>query len=510
MRKFFKLIFSKFFIFSLVLLAEIAGLGFCVFILNSAVHASIITGVAIVLDVIFVLYILNSDINAEYKIAWIVPILALPVLGCLFYVVFGRKRLSRYTRKKLTRNFKGIECLYANDPATDERYARTDPFLSGCAQFARSAGYLPALDCEEAVYFKTGEEYAEKLYAVLRGAQRYIFLEYFIISPGKFWNNILEILAERARNGVDVRVIYDDFGSIMNMPASTPKKLKKLGIRCFRFNKYRPVLDVAQNNRTHRKIAVIDGEYAFTGGINLADEYINAERRFGHWKDTGVMIRGRAAQNFTTMFLQLWSVEKNSDPNDYEKFLSPCAAPGKYLCFPFADSPYDSNRQICEDLYIKMIHNAKKYVYINTPYLIIDGEMQKALITAAPSGVDVRITVPNIPDKKYVFAMTKAFYSQLVKEGVKIYRYTPGFIHAKSIVSDDKYCIIGSSNMDFRSFYLHFECDVFLYGEDFCKQLYADYVNTCALSEEITPEKIKIGLHSRVYRAILRIFAPLM
>lgn len=510
MRKFIKLISSKFFICSLILLAEISFLVFLVFVLNSAVHSTIVTCVTVALDVIFVLYIINSDINAEYKIAWIVPIMFLPILGCLFYIIFGRKRLSRFTLKKLTRNFKGIEYLYEANPEVDARIERTDEFLNSCASIIRSEGYLPAFDCEEAVYFKVGEEYAEKLLEVLKGAQKYIFLEYFIIAKGKFWNDVLDILVEKVKSGVDVRVIYDDIGSILSLPHNYPEKLKKLGVKCYCFNKYRPVLDVAQNNRTHRKIAVIDGEYAFTGGVNLADEYINAEVRFGHWKDTGVMIKGRAAQNFTAMFLQLWTVEFGNETDGYRKYLADKNKPGQYLCIPFADSPYDSNRQICEDLYIKIIYNAKKYVYINTPYLIIDGEMKKALVTAAHSGVDVRITVPHVPDKKYVFALTKAFYSPLVKEGVKIYQYTPGFIHAKSIVSDSKYAIIGSSNMDFRSFYLHFECDVLMYGEKFCTELYEDYLETCKVSERITEDKIKIRLHSRIYRAILRIFAPLM
>ena len=509
MRKFFKLIFSKFFIFSLILLAEIGILVFFVLFLNSTIHSAIFTGITIALDVIFVLYIINSDINAEYKIAWIVPILFLPILGCLFYIIFGRKRLSRFTRKKLTRNFRGVECLYESRRGVLERFEETDAFFASCAKLISSEGYLPPTDCEEALYFKVGEEYAEKLIEVLEGAKKYIFLEYFIIAEGKFWNCVLEILTEKAREGVDVRVIYDDIGSIMTLPFYYPEKLKKLGIKCCCFNRYRPVLDVAQNNRTHRKIAVIDGEYAFTGGINLADEYVNEQARFGHWKDTGIMLRGRAVQNFTTMFLQLWTVEFGNEKYGYEQYLAE-GGPGKYLCVPFGDSPYDSNRQICEDLYIKIIYNAKKYVYINTPYLIIDGEMKKALVSAAHSGVDVRITVPHIPDKKYVFALTKAFYSPLVKEGVKIYQYTPGFIHAKSIVSDSRYAVIGSSNMDFRSFYLHFECDVLMYGEDFCKQLRDDYLDTCKNSELITEDKIKIRLHSQIYRAALRIFAPLM
>lgn len=510
MRKFFKLLFSRFFITSILILLEIALLVFGVFILNETVYPTILAAVTLALDICFTLYIINSDINADYKIAWIVPILGLPILGCVLYLVFGQKRLPRYTVKKITKALNGADCLYESNVEIDKRYKETDEFLSSCATLIKRESFLPALDCDEIEYFKIGEEYAQRLYEILNGAKKYIFLEFFIIAKGKFWNNVLSILTEKVKQGVDVRLIYDDMGSIKNLPTNYPEQLKKLGIKCFSFNKYRPILDIAQNNRTHRKIVVVDGEYAFTGGINLADEYINELERFGHWKDTGVMIKGRAAQNFTAMFLTFWSIKFGVEENGYEQFLADKQSQGKYLCIPFTDSPANARNQICENLYIKIIYNAKKYVYINTPYFIIDGEMKKALISAAHSGVDVRITVPHIPDKKYVFALTKAFYSPLILEGVKIYQYTPGFIHAKSIVSDDKYAIVGSSNMDFRSLYLHHECNALFYGEDVCKPVCEDYLNTCKISELITKEKIKVRWYSRLYRAVLRIFAPML
>lgn len=511
MRKFFKLLFSRFFITSILILAEIALLVFGVFVLNETVYPTILAIVTIVLDVSFTLHIINSNMNADYKIAWLVPILALPILGCVLYMFFGKKRLPKYTLKKLiTNRFESAERLYKNDDKIDERYAQTDEFFANCAKLIKSEGFLPAMTCEKIEYFKSGEEYAERLYEILKGAKKYIFMEFFIIAKGKFWNNVLDILTEKVKQGVDVRLIYDDFGSIMNLPTNYAEKLKKLGIKCYSFNRYRAILDVSQNNRTHRKIVVVDGEYSFTGGINLADEYINEVNRFGHWKDTGIMIKGRATQNFTAMFFQLWCSRFGKEKNGYEQYVYDSDSPENILCIPFTDSPVDAKNQICENLYIKIISNAKKYVYINTPYLIIDGEMKRALISAAHSGVDVRITVPHIPDKKYVFALTKAFYSPLVKEGIKIYQYTPGFIHAKSIVSDDKYAIIGSSNLDFRSLYLHFECNALIYGEETCIPVRDDYLNTCKISELITEEKIKVRWHSRLYRAILRIFAPLM
>ncbi len=305
---------------------------------------------------------------------------------------------------------------------------------------------------------------------------------------------------------MDVRVIYDDIGSMLKVPDNYAAELEKQGVKCMCFNPFRPVLDLAQNNRTHRKIALIDGVTAFTGGINLSDEYINETHPFGHWKDTGIMVRGRAAQNFAAMFLQLWFLRAPDE--DYTRYLS--AGPkGDCSCLAFCDSPLD-RQNVCEDLYLKIIYHAKKYVYINTPYLILDGEMKRALITAAHSGVDVRITVPDIPDKKYVFAVTKAFYSELIKEGIHIYRYKPGFIHAKSIVSDDKYCIIGSTNMDFRSFYLHFECNMMFFDERVSAKLTADYLDTCKQCDEVKKEHFKESIFRLIYRAVLRVFAPLM
>lgn len=472
----------------------------------------ILSAVLLVVDVLLVLYIINSEINPEYKIAWIVPILLLPPVGCILYLALRKRKSPRRRLKKLIKHLRGMDCLYSQDMPTFEKYVEKSEFAEQCAKFASHESLLPSTDCYECEYFSAGEAYFERLIQELEKAEKFIFLEYFIIAEGKFWGAVLEILKRKVIEGVDVRVIYDDIGSMFKIPSNYAQELEKLGIQCLCFNRFRPVLDVAQNNRTHRKIAVIDGVTAFTGGINLADEYINETHPFGHWKDTGVMIRGRAARNFTAMFLQLWTLKAGDD--DYTKFIADCPE-GNCLCIPFSDTPFDDTdkngrHNICEDLYLKIIYHARKYVYINTPYLIIDEEMKRALVTAARAGVDVRITVPEIPDKKYVFALTKAFYSPLVKEGIKIYRYTPGFIHAKSIVSDGKYCIIGSTNMDFRSFYLHCECDVMFFDERMSAKLYEDYIATCEKSELVTEDKIKVSLPRLLYRSALRIFAPLM
>ena len=507
MRKFLKILTGRFLFITILLLIEIVVVvGGSYLLTTRFLPAFYFYLLCIAGGLVLTVYIINSDINAEYKIAWLVPILVFPPFGVPIYLLL-RRRKPRRKLKVLLRDYGRMSCLYKELPDISERFAESGDFDALCAEFVSEHGYLTPSDCFEYEYFSTGETFGAKLEEELAKAQKYIFLEYFVISEGKFWNRVFTILCDKAAKGVDVRVIYDDIGSMKGVPADFAAKLEKKGIKCLCFNRFRPVLDVGQNNRTHRKIAVIDGKCAFTGGINIADEYINETHPFGHWKDTGILVKGRVVQNFAAMFLQLWALR--GEKENFERYVTDCA-PGDCRCIAFSDAPFGQNSNVCENLYLKLIYNAKKYIYINTPYLILDGEMQRALITAARSGVDVRIVVPHIPDKKYVFAVTKAFYSQLVLEGIKIYRYSPGFIHAKSIVCDDKYCIIGSTNMDFRSFYMHFECDILFFDRRVCRELCEDFQATCSISHEVCESEIKDSLHSLLYRAILRVFAPLM
>lgn len=510
LKKLGKLLTSKFLLVCFLLLIEIAIIPavfyWFFFSVDTTWIFAVLCAAVVILDLAIALWIVNSDMNAEYKIAWLMPVLFLPPIGALLYLNLRRRPRPRRRLKQLAEKFAGMECLYVKkDGHVGTEYA-DDGFAASCAEYVAQATGLPPTDCYEFEYFPSGESYCERLLEELEKAEKYIFLEYFILRPGKFWNSVLEILKRKAGEGVDVRVIYDDIGSMLKVPDNYAAELEKQGVKCMCFNPFRPVLDLAQNNRTHRKIALIDGVTAFTGGINLSDEYINETHPFGHWKDTGIMVRGRAAQNFAAMFLQLWFLRAPDE--DYTRYLS-TGPKGDCSCLAFCDSPLD-RQNVCEDLYLKIIYHAKKYVYINTPYLILDGEMKRALITAAHSGVDVRITVPDIPDKKYVFAVTKAFYSELIKEGIHIYRYKPGFIHAKSIVSDDKYCIIGSTNMDFRSFYLHFECNMMFFDERVSAKLTADYLDTCKQCDEVKKEHFKESIFRLIYRAVLRVFAPLM
>ena len=508
LKKLWRLLTSKFMLVCFLLLIEVALLPTAIILLSIYnVTAAIVCAAAIVvLNAVLTIYIINTDMNADYKIAWIVLILLLPPVGAIFFLLLRARPKPRRKLKKLRADGSVEEDpLYEGADKLPPSFDGADEFARQCALYTAKQGGLPATDYTHVEYFTTGEDYERRLLEELEKAERYIFLEYFIIARGKFWGEVLDILRRKRKAGLDVRVIYDDIGSMFKVPTNYAEMLEKEGIPCICFNRFRPVLDVAQNNRTHRKIAVVDGRVAFTGGINLADEYINATHPFGHWKDTGVLFEGRAVQNMTALFLQTWALK--GEEADTARYLSD--APSGKPCLCFGDSPFDGDRNLCEDLYLRLIYNAKKYVYIFTPYLIPDEEMKRALITAARSGVDVRILVPHIPDKRYVFAVTKAFAVHLAKQGIRVYRYTPGFVHAKSIVADGKYCVIGSSNIDFRSFYLHFENNMMFFDEEMSGAIEKDFLDACEKSAPIMPI-LKDNWLKALCRAILRYFAPLM
>ena len=343
----------------------------------------------------------------------------------------------------------------------------------------------------------------------LRKAQEYIFLEYFIIEEGYMWNSILAILIEKAAANVDVRVIYDDVGCINKLPVDYDKYLNSLGIKCQIFNRLRPRLIIQMNNRDHRKIAIIDGKKAYFGGINLADEYINRIERFGYWKDTAVLVEGEAVKSAVLMFLQFWNFNlKIEEP--IETYYRNFQVEAEGYVQLFSDSPTDEE-EISETVHLNMINLAKNYVYIYTPYLIPSYEMIQALTIAAKNGIDVRIIVPHIPDKWYVHLVSQSNYRHLLKSGVKIYEYTPGFIHGKNIIADDEIAIVGSSNMDFRSYYLHFESGALLFKNQAILDIKADFLDSIEKSEEIfLANWDNYPWYKKVLMAMLSLFSYLM
>lgn len=463
-----------------------------------------------ILSLVIVVNIVGNRSNPSYKIAWIIPIMLFPIFGWLLYLLFGGNRLSGRTRRKM-QSMNDVMAQELKSSCAAESFAELEgEDARVMASYLARNAQCPVYSNTETTYFPLGEMQFESILKELKKAERYIFLEYFIIEPGRMWNSILEILEERAAAGVEVRVLYDDMGCMFTLPRDYASQLKKKGIKCCVFNPVRPILSVRMNNRDHRKILVIDGKIAYTGGTNLADEYINEKERFGHWKDTAILLRGEAVWSFTVMFLNMWNFAAGTK-EEFEKF-RPDQLPDCRSGFvqPYADSPLD-DEPVGGTVYLNLINKAKRYVYLATPYLIIDHTTVNALSCAAKAGIDVRIITPHIPDKKMIFEVTRAHYLPLLEAGVKIYEYSPGFIHAKIFAVDDRFGTVGTVNMDYRSMFLHFEDGVMLYDTPSVLDIKNDILATQAVSRQVTLEESKASpLAKRILRALLRVFAPLM
>ena len=463
-----------------------------------------------VLSVIMLFYLFNCEMDNSAKLTWLMMIMLFPVPGTMF-LLFTRMDIGHRALKdrvgKLISETKDI--LPVNESVMNEPEAIESGTDDLCRYVGRS-GCFPLYKRTDVTYFPLGEDKFAALVTELRKAEKFIFLEYFIVDEGKMWGTVLSILAEKAKEGVDVRMLYDGMCEIALLPHDYPKRLEKLGIKCRAFSPIAPFISTHYNYRDHRKILVIDGNVAFNGGINLSDEYINIGSRFGHWKDTAVMLRGQAAQSFTLMFLQMWNIPEGKP--DWSEALIPAApepdAAGYVL--PFADSPLDDEK-VGECVYMDILGRARTYVHIMTPYLILDGELENALKYAAERGVDVKIILPGIPDKKAAYALAKTHYKSLVKSGVKLYEYTPGFVHAKVFVSDDSKAVVGTINLDYRSLYHHFECATYMYGTDCIKDIERDFAETLERCRAVTPQTIKREkLSYKLAGAFLKIIAPLM
>lgn len=458
------------------------------------------------------LYLIRKDENSAYKIAWIILIMGAPLFGGILYVMVGNKKPSKRLAVKMAAvKMEMKDALAQNRPILEE-IREKDPAVAGNIHYIGEFGAYPVWKNTEATYFSLGEEMFAAMLEDLRKARHYIFLEYFIIQEGLMWDWILEILEQKVKEGVDVRLIYDDVGCVSLLPFHYDAMMEKKGIKCIAFNRFVPFISLVMNNRDHRKIMVIDGHTAYNGGINLADEYINKKVRFGHWKDTGVRLHGEAVFNFTLMFLEVWNAFRAPDL-DYEIFRphrwhpEPFAEDG--YAAPYADTPLD-NEALGENVYINILNQAKDYVYIATPYLLISDEMENALCLAAKRGVDVRILMPGIPDKPTVFFMAKSYYPPLLKAGVQIYEYTPGFVHAKSYVCDDRIATVGTINMDFRSLYLHFECGTFLYDCRAVLDVKKDMENCFPKCHQVSVGDCRQGMIGNMFTSVLRVLAPLM
>ncbi|MGN0383326.1 MAG: cardiolipin synthase [Eubacterium sp.] len=505
-----QIIFSRTTFIFLMVLLQLFVLFLCFYILNS--YSAYIYSGFIVFAVLLSIYILNRWDNPMFKLSWIIPILTFPVFGSLLYLYCETQVGSRILNKRIADITQKTKKYYGQSEKLLCHLEIEDPHTATLARYMDNFAGFPIYQNTEVKYFGSGEEMLPYMIQELKKAKKFIFIEFFIISPGKMWDEILEVLKQKAKEGIDVRVMYDGTCSLFSLPYGYYKDLRKLGISSKPFAPIRPVFSTVQNNRDHRKIVVIDGHTSFTGGINLADEYINEKSRFGYWKDNAIMLKGEATKSFTVMFLQLWNVnEKNL--TSFDKYINPehevsDSATGYVI--GYSDSPLD-DEPVGEYVYMDILNTAKKYVYIITPYLILDYEMIQALIFAAKRGIDVIIIMPGIPDKAYAYCLGRSYYEQLIDNGVKIYEFTPGFTHAKMFVSDDEKAVVGSINLDFRSLYLHFECGAYMYK---CPEILAmknDFCNTLEQCHMVTREECENRpWYYKLYGHLLRLIAPLM
>ena len=490
-----------------------------------AEHIPILLGGEFLIIAVMMTIILNSKENPSIKLSWCFLVGIFPIFGSIVYLVVKYDFGYRVTQKRISITEAESRKYLPEQKDVIEELKDKDAQTYHMAQYLRKASGSLVSQNNEVKYFPIGEEMFEEMVKQLESAKEYIFLEYFMIAHGKMWDTILKILVKKAREGVDVRLLYDGTCSVYLLPYKYPERIEKLGIKCRMFAPPIPFISTHYNNRDHRKIMVVDGNVAFTGGVNLCDEYINVDSPFGHWKDVGIMLKGDAVYDFTLMFMQMWSAtdaKTIADINfpNMQKYLTKTSYYLEDLdskqdenlgyVIPYADNPVDAEN-VGENIYIDILNQAKDYVYIMTPYLILDGEMMHAITFAAKRGVDVRIILPHIPDKWYAFVLAQANYKVLLEAGVKVYEYTPGFVHAKVFVADDERAVVGSMNLDYRSLYWHYECSAYLYKVPAIADIYRDYVDTQAKCEPVSQETIKnISVFSKVSAFVLKIVAPLM
>lgn len=464
-----------------------------------------------VLAVIFVTGLVAKRDESSYKLLWVMVIVAMPIFGAMLYVFWGNKN----TGKKLKKNLEHSASVLPKpaDIADDECLSdirKNDLRIGQTLEHITKTTGFPVLKNDTSKYYPFGEDMFQDMCEDLKKAQKYIYVEYFIIQRGKFWDTLTDIMAEKAAAGLDVRVMYDDLGSIGTYSLSNVIDLSKKGIKCIPFNPFL-FIKAQLNNRDHRKIMVIDGKIAYSGGVNLADEYINEVQKFGKWKDIGFRITGEAVKSYTYMFAEFW----NSFSND--KIPKEIITHTEYetvnndngYILPYYDSPmYEEH--VSNELFTEMLSVATDYIWFYTPYLILGDALFDAFIRAAKRGVDVRIIMPGIPDKKMVYRLSRSYYRDLVKAGVKIYEYKQGFVHAKGFVADDKIAGIGTVNLDYRSLFLHFECNSVFYKADIVGHLKQDYLKTQSESVERTLADVKKGILHNLIDNFLRVIAPLM
>jgi len=489
----------------LVALAVLAQVGLVMFLVRQlqdrAIQVYVIIQIIAVID-IFIL--VGKRQNVSFTIAWVLLILLLPVTGHVLYVLWGRRTKHRRMKRTLTRTTP----MLIKNPAVYQNFGETHPERKRLGGYLGRMGF-PLYQGTNCKYYPLGDEQFPAMLEDIRNAKRFVFLEYFILSDGRLWQEFRKVLAEKAAEGVEIRVLYDDLGSLFSAPDNLAAELAPLGIQVVAFNPiHYSISRLYINYRNHQKICVIDGDIAYTGGCNLADEYANYVQKFGHWKDAAIRLEGDAVWSMTVFFLQMWEAQTQEQQSFYAYRPQKSAVCDQGFYQPFIDGPMNNPDNPAERMYHSMIYNAREYVYIMSPYLIIDNPMMEALCTAALGGTDVRIITPHHWDKRFVHLATQSNYSTLLAAGVRIYEYTPGYLHAKTVLSDDDHCITGSINMDYRSFFFHYENAVWMCGTPAIQEIKSDFKNTLTRCTEIHLEHWKQRpFYLKLLQGFFRLFA---
>ena len=469
------------------------------------------SAVTAALTLLGVIYLFNSGMDSSAKLTWMFIISLLPITGTALLAFTQTNVGHRKTRQFIEEIVAQTSRAIRQPAGVLEKLSRGASGTDDLVHYMNRSGCFPAYENTEVTYFPLGEDKFASLLEELKKAEKFIFMEYFIIEEGYMWGEILRILEAKAKEGLDVRVMYDGMLEVSTLPTNYCKLLQEHGIKAKEFAPIRPFVSSHYNYRDHRKILVIDGKVAYNGGVNLADEYINRRERFGHWKDTAVMLKGDAVRSFTLMFLQMWNLTESE--HVFEPWLS--ADPGvpehpSGFVIPYGDCPFDEDK-VGEMVYMDILNRAEDYVHIMTPYLILDGELEAALKYAAQRGVDVKLILPGIPDKKLAYALAKSNYRRLCNAGVKIYEYTPGFVHAKVFTSDDKKAVVGTINLDYRSLYHHFECATYMYETACIPDIERDFQETLSKCREVTADSIRNEkLSYKIMGSLMQFIAPMM
>lgn len=515
MSKIWRLIYSRIFIVIVLLTVTVCSILWLV--TYAAGLAPALWTVLQLFSILVAIAIINRPMNTSFKLTWLVFVMGIPIFGALFYFILQSNIETRRYRKHFKRQSELLRAYGQTSPKVLKELAAADRDQLKLAHYMSEYVGYPLHVNSDAIYFSSGEAKFAALLEELKKAERYIFMEYFIVDFGQMWEEILAILKEKAAQGVEVRFMYDGMNSLSTLPYTYYKTLQSYGIKAKVFSQIIPALSTVQNNRDHRKIAVIDGQVAFTGGVNLADEYINQKERFGHWKDAAIMVTGEAVSNFTLMFLQMWNFDEKKENEDLNYLIELREQEQEQIetnsfFMAYGESPFDGD-EVAKRVYLDMIQSATKYIYIMTPYLVLDDEMIDNLTYAAKRGVEVKLLLPHIYDKQSAYLAARTDFRTYLKAGITIYEYTPGFVHSKVVLVDDSKATVGTVNMDFRSFYLNFECGLYVYQhEQVLAAISQDFAQSFAQSQQITLTDFDATYpwYKRLAGSIMRIISPLL